>query len=47
VKRKIADAIARGEEPPYGDLYAPGVLYAPPAHPCVVNPPTKKRYKER
>jgi hypothetical protein len=36
LQRKIVDAIARGEEPPYGGLYAP------PADPCVANPPGKK-----
>jgi hypothetical protein len=34
--KKTTDAIARGEEPSYGGLYAP------PAEPCVDNPPTKK-----
>jgi hypothetical protein len=42
LQRKTAYAIARGEEPPYGSLYAPGGLYAPLADPCVANPPPKK-----
>jgi hypothetical protein len=42
LQRKTAYAIARGEEPPWGGLYAPGGFYAPPADPCVANPPTKK-----
>jgi hypothetical protein len=42
LQRKTADAIARGEKPPYGGLYALGGLYAPPAEPCVTNPPAKK-----
>jgi hypothetical protein len=45
LQQKIADAIARGEEPPYGGLYAPGGLYGPSANPCVANPPTKKDTK--
>jgi hypothetical protein len=43
---KTADAIARGEKPPYGGLYAPGGLYGPSANPCVANPPTKKATKK-
>jgi hypothetical protein len=39
--RKTADVIARGEEPPWGGLYAP------PADLCVANPPAKKSYQER
>jgi hypothetical protein len=46
LQRRTADAIARGEEPPYGGLYAPGGRYAPPAEPCVANPPTTKPTKE-
>jgi hypothetical protein len=46
LRRNTADAIARGEEPPYGGLYAPGGLYSPSANPSVTNPPTKKRYQE-
>jgi hypothetical protein len=42
---KTADAIARGEDPPYGGLYAPGGLYGPAANPSVPNPPTKKVIK--
>jgi hypothetical protein len=37
---RTADAIARGEEPPWGGLYAP------PADLCVVNPPTTKATKK-
>jgi hypothetical protein len=40
LQRRTADVIARGEEPPYGGLYAP------PADPCVANPPTKKSIKK-
>jgi hypothetical protein len=29
LQRKITDAIARGEKPPYVDLYASGGLYGP------------------
>jgi hypothetical protein len=36
LQRETAYDIARGEEPPYGGLYAP------PTHPCVPNPPDKK-----
>jgi hypothetical protein len=36
LQRKTADAIARGEEPPYGGLYAP------PTDLCVANPQLKK-----
>jgi hypothetical protein len=39
LQRKTVDAIARGEEPLWGGLYA---LYAPPADSCVANPPNKK-----
>jgi hypothetical protein len=46
LQRRTTDAIARGEEPPYGGLYAPGGRYAPPAEPCVDNPPTTKPTKE-
>jgi hypothetical protein len=42
LQRKTPDAIARGEKPPWGGRYAPGGLYAPPADPCIANPPTKK-----
>jgi hypothetical protein len=35
LQRKTANAIARGDEPPYGGLYAP------PTDPCVANPPAK------
>jgi hypothetical protein len=45
-QRKTADAIARGDEPPYGGLYAPGGLYGPSADPCVANPLTKKSTKK-
>jgi hypothetical protein len=45
--KKTTDAIARREEPPYGGLYTLGGLYAPPADPCVANPPAKKSYQER
>jgi hypothetical protein len=38
--RKNVDAIARGEEPPWGGRYAP------PADPCVANPPTIKATKK-
>jgi hypothetical protein len=44
LQRRTADAIARGEA--YGGLYAPGGRYAPPADPCVANPPTTKPTKE-
>jgi hypothetical protein len=37
---RTADAIARGEEPPWGGLYAP------PADLCVANPPTTKATKK-
>jgi hypothetical protein len=46
LQRRTADAIARGEEPPYSGLYAPGDRYAPPADPCVANPPNTKPTKE-
>jgi hypothetical protein len=46
LQRKTADAIARGEEPPWGGIYTPGGLYAPPADPCVANPPAKKATKK-
>jgi hypothetical protein len=46
LQQKTVNAIARGEEPPYGGLYAPGGPYAPPADPCVANPPTTKPTKE-
>jgi hypothetical protein len=46
LQQETVDAIARGEEPPYGGLYAPGGPYAPPADPCVANPPTTKLTKE-
>jgi hypothetical protein len=46
LQRKTADAIARGEEPPWGGLYTLGGLYAPPADPCVANPPNKKTTKK-
>jgi hypothetical protein len=46
LQRKTADAIARGEEPPYGGLYALGGLYGPSANPYVANPPTKKATKK-
>jgi hypothetical protein len=45
-RRNTADAISRGEEPPYGGLYAPGGLYGPAANPSVPNPPTKKVTKK-
>jgi hypothetical protein len=43
---KTTDAISRGEEPPYGGLYALGSLYGPAANPSVPNPPTKKVTKK-
>jgi hypothetical protein len=42
LQRKTTYAIARGEEHLYGGLYAPCGLYAPPADPCVANPPAEK-----
>jgi hypothetical protein len=41
-EKKTADAITRGEKPPYGGFYAPSGLYAPPTDPCVANPPAEK-----
>jgi hypothetical protein len=46
LQRRTANAIARREESPYGGLYASGGRYAPPADPCVANPPTTKPTKE-
>ena len=43
---KTADAIARGEDPPWNGLYAPGGLYGPEANPSAPNPPTKKGTKK-
>jgi hypothetical protein len=39
---KTADAIARGEDPPWNGLYAPGGLYGPAANPSVPNHQLKK-----
>jgi hypothetical protein len=46
LQRRTANAIARREESPYGGLYASGGRYAPPADPCVANPPTTEPTKE-
>jgi hypothetical protein len=42
LQRNTAYAIAIGEEPPYGGLYAPGGLYSPSANPCVAIHQLKK-----
>jgi hypothetical protein len=46
LRRNTAVAIARGEKPPYGGLYALGGLYGPSTNSSVANSPSKKGTKK-